>query len=308
MASGRTLKNRIKATKSIKQITKAMEAVSAVKMRKSQNVALSARPYALTALEILYGISFIANHASLPLMEKRPVKRICLAVITSDKGLAGAFNSNVIRKAEKILKQGDKEFVIVAIGKKARDYFSKRDTRVVGEFVGAGDFGTISETKHISDCLSNLFLEQKCDETILIYTNFVSALKQEVVARKILPFSEESLKEIVDSITPLRGRYANMPKALGTINIKNSTSFIFEPSPTEILETLLPKLLEIQVFHAVLEANASEHSSRMIAMKNASENAGELIDGLNLIYNKARQALITKELAEITGGREALES
>jgi F-type H+-transporting ATPase subunit gamma len=280
-------------------------------MRKSQNVALGARPYALAALEILYGISVASeniNTTEIPLMASRPVNKICLVVITSDKGLAGSFNSNVIRQAEKILRQGDKKFTITAVGKKARDYFKRRQTELAGEFVGAGDFGTIDETVHISDFLSNLFLTEKCDEVILIYTNFISALKQEVVTRKILPFSRESLQEIVGSITPLRGKYANMPAVLGTINIKDSSSFLFEPSPREILETLLPDLLKIQIFHAVLEANASEHSSRMIAMKNASENAGELIGELNLIYNKARQALITKELAEITGGREALEN
>lgn len=311
MASGRALKNRIRSTKNIEQITKAMEAVSAVKMRRSQSFALGARPYALAALEILRGVQNGAANLGAddsPLMQKRNTKNITLAVITSDKGLAGAFNSNVIRKTEKILAQGGKEFSLVTIGKKARDYFGRRNAKVVGEFLGAGDFGTMDETRHISNFIAGLFLEKKCDEVILIYTNFLSALKQEIVVRKILPFSNESLTEIIGSITPLRGRYANMPAALGTSSINRSSSFLFEPSPQKILEELLPSLLEIQIFHAILEANASEHSSRMIAMKNASENAGELIGGLELKYNKARQALITKELAEITGGREALES
>jgi F-type H+-transporting ATPase subunit gamma len=308
MASGRTIKNRIKSTKNIRQITKAMEAVSAVKMRRSQMLALSARPYALAALEILKGVTGASTEAiSSSYMETRDVKTSCLAVITSDKGLAGSFNSNVLKRAEQILKDKSKDYTIVTIGKKARDYFYRRNYHISAEFIGAGDYGSIDETKYISDFLDGLFTEKKCDEVIIVYTNFLSALKQEVIVRKILPFSFETITNVVMSILPDRGRFANMPEAIGS-TMSESRDFIFEPSPASVLEEILPELLKVEIFHSILEANASEHSSRMVAMKSASENANELVQELNLAYNKNRQALITKELAEITGGREALEA
>lgn len=307
MAGSRALKNRIRSTKNIRQMTRAMEAVSAVKMRRSQAVALAARPYALTALSILKEIQKTTDSSDtpLPLAEKRSVQTICLVVITSDKGLAGAFNASVIKKAEKIIAHAGETVTLVPVGKKGRDYFARRKMPIAAEFLGAGDFGAIDETRHISDFLITSFSDKKCDEVILVYTNFISALKQEVVVRKLLPFSIESLTEIVESITPLRGRYANMPKTIETLGVA-PRNFTFEPSPHAVLKTLLPDLLATQVFHAVLEANASEHSSRMIAMKNASENAADLSQQLNIRYNKERQATITKELTEITAGSEAL--
>ena len=194
---------------------------------------------------------------------------------------------------------------IVAIGKKGRDYFARRGRTILGEFLGAGDFGAIDETRKISDFLLKLFGEKKTDEVTLVYTNFISALKQEVVVRSILPFSEESLQSIVDSIVPLEGRYANIPRSMELAGVKEGV-LKFEPSPKDVLERLLPKFLAVEVYHAILEANASEHSSRMIAMKNASDNAAELAEALNIQFNKNRQAAITKELSEITAGREAL--
>ncbi len=307
MAGSRALKNRIRATKNIRQITRAMEAVSAVKMRRSQGIALATRPYALTALSILHAIEKTNSSSELhsPLTEKRAVKNLCLVVITSDKGLAGAFNANVLRKAEQIVSKSDANVSIVAIGKKGRDYFARRHVPILKDFLGAGDFGVIDETEEITEFLMSLFLEKKCDEVKILYTNFLSALKQEVIERTLLPFSKESVESIIDSIIPLEGRYANIPRSMELAGAQSGV-LKFEPSPAEVLGKLLPKFLGVQVYHAILEANASEHSSRMIAMKNASDSAGELVDTLNIRYNKSRQAAITKELAEITGGSEAL--
>jgi len=305
MAGSRALKNRINQRKH-RQMTRAMEAVSAVKMRRSQSAALSARPYALTALSILQAIQNSSDESvATPLTEKRELKNILLVVVTSDKGLAGAFNANVIRKAERIASSSKVPVKIVAVGKKGRDYFTRRNLKMAEGFLGAGDFGAIDETKHISDYLLKAFTEKSSDEVILVYTNFLSALKQEVVVRKLLPFSRESLEEIIKSIVPLRGRYANIPRSLDVLEGKTA-SIRFEPSPSDVLGALLPKLLAVEVFHAILEANASEHSSRMIAMKNASESAAELVDSLQVQFNKSRQAAITKELTEITAGKEAL--
>ena len=289
-------------------MTRAMEAVSAVKMRRSQQAALAARPYALSALSILHKIQKSTEEAVIhsPLTEKRSVETLGLAVITSDKGLAGSFNANVIKKAEKLIAHSGKKALIVAVGKKGRDYFKRRQVSLAGEFLGAGDFGAINETRHISGLVASLFTDKKCDEVVLVYANFLSALKQEVVVRKMLPFTEEALGEIIADIEPLRGRYANMPVMITNSSERPAGTLIFEPSPQEALEKVLPELLAVQIFHAILEGNASEHSSRMIAMKSASDSAAELVDTLNIQYNKARQAAITKELSEITAGREAL--
>ncbi len=309
MATSRAIKNRIKSTKNIKQITKAMEAVSAVKMRKSETTALRARPYALSALEIFKSISAKMDYTIellSPFLQKNKSEKSCLVVITSDKGLAGSFNTNVFRKALEILKGKEENFEVVTVGKKGRDFLSKRGFKVSKDFLGAGDFVEIEESRPISDFLKENFLKGTWKDVTLLYTNFMSALKQEVITRKMLPFSFESISKIVEGISPEKGKYANTPSFIG--QNEKALSYKFEPNPKEVLESLLPTLLEIEVHHAVLEANASEHSSRMIAMKNASENAGELIGELTLIYNKARQAQITKELTEIVGGAAALEN
>jgi len=311
MATQRVIKNRIKSTKSIAQITKAMEAVSAVKMRKSQGIAISARPYALSALEILRSVRKRIDTDQIalsPFLNERPVSKICVLVITSDKGLCGTFNSSVIKKAENFVKNSSKPVSLITVGKKGRDYFKRRKFDVIGEFTGHGDFITLKETAPIFRKISEEFLAKRVDEVYFIYANFISALRQETTVRKILPFTENSLEEIVAGILPERGKYANMPKVLGEKESTNKSPYKFEPSPIEVLEKLLPALLHIEIHHAVLEGNASEHSSRMIAMRNARDNAEEFIGELTVFYNKARQAQITKELTEITGGAAALEN
>lgn len=311
MPSTKFIKNRIKSTKNIKQITKAMEAVSAVKMRKSEQVALRARPYALASLEVLRNVSAVASlrtdsdiSSLSPLLKGVKDKPGCLLVITSDKGLAGSFNTNVLRKALNFIKNSP-DTEIIAVGKRGRDFLKRRGGKIIADFTGAGDFVELEETSPIAKFVREGFESGKWSTVTLLYTNFVSALKQEVVARNILPFNFDSLNSIIDGILPTRGKYANMPSVLGT---SNTSDYVFEPNPSEVLGKLLPTLLDIEIHHAVLEGNASEHSSRMVAMRNASLNAGELIDGLTLQYNKARQAQITKELTEITGGAAALEN
>jgi F-type H+-transporting ATPase subunit gamma len=204
------------------------------------------------------------------------------------------------------LKEGKDKIELVTVGKKGRDFLGRRGFFVAKDFLGAGDYVEIEETRPISEFIKNGFLEKKWNSVTLLYTNFMSALKQEVITRKMLPFSFESISKIVKNISPEHGKYANTPSFVGK-NDKELT-YKLEPAPQEILAFLLPALLEIEIHHAILEANASEHSSRMVAMKNASENAGELIGDLTLLYNKARQAQITKELTEIVGGAAALEN
>ena len=328
MATLRTIRLRIKGTKNIKQITRAMEAVSAVKMRKSQQVALAARPYATAALQILRSISGaerlnLGDSLRFNLLETREVKNILLVVVTSDKGLAGPFNANVLKKAEQFIREhnpentplnppskevGRGQFTIAAVGKKAGEYFSRRGRTPADSWTGCGDVAELNEVEHVFNFVKESFEQKKVDEVFIVYTNFLSAMKQEVVVRKLLPFSEEGLEEMVKGIVPEKGRFSEEGKAqpYGGKVEPYPTEYIFEPSPKEIFDSILPALLKIEIYHAILEANASEHSSRMVAMRNATDNAGELIRAYTVTLNKARQAAINKELAEISGGAEAL--
>ena len=319
MATLRTIRLRIKGTKNIKQITRAMEAVSAVKMRKSQGVALSARPYATAALKLLRSVQSGAPEGIVvfsPLLEKREgapkaeggrVRNVLLVVVTSDKGLAGSFNANVLKKAEIFIKSVTGTVSVATVGKKAGDYFVRRGRTPVVALTGYGDYAEISEVQPIFDAVVEAFIAKKADEVYVIYTNFLSAMKQEVVIRKLLPFSEEGLQEMVKGIVPERGKFADVTVQNG-VNDVNAREYIFEPSPKEIFDSILPALLKIEIYHAILEANASEHSSRMVAMRSATDNATELIKAYTVTMNKARQSAINKELAEITGGSEALNS
>ncbi|MDO8594023.1 MAG: ATP synthase F1 subunit gamma [bacterium] len=320
MATLRTIRLRIKGTKNIKQITRAMEAVSAVKMRKSQQVALAARPYATAALRLLKSIhgSSVEGGILSPLLEKRQVANTLLVVVTSDKGLAGPFNANVLKKAEVFIKGAldsrlrgnDSPVQVATVGKKATEYFMRRGRTPIGSWMGYGDYAEIAEVEPVFEAVTEAFTSGKADEVFIVYTNFLSAMKQEVVVRKLLPFSEEGLEEMVKGIVPEKGKFSDTNAANYHANATNSEStnveYLFEPSPKEIFDSILPALLKIEIYHAILEANASEHSSRMVAMRNATDNAGDLIKAYTVTLNKARQAAINKELAEITGGSEAL--
>ncbi len=317
MPSTKAIKQRIKSTKSTAQITKAMEVVSATKMRKAQEFAMNARPFAVASLEMLENL--IKRMPILPpLLQKRDVKNSLLIVVTSDKGLAGAFNANVIKKAEQWILQkrsADISFSVVTVGKKAKEYFFVRGGSASDEerypilesFWGFGDYSKLEDTLPVADLILGKFLDESFDEVETVYTNFRTTLLQEAVLKKILPVSEEGIWDMVISILPERGKFATIE---GKSRIKNiyQYEYKFEPSPAEILEVLVPQLLRMHIHHLILESNASEHSARMIAMKSASDNAKELITDLTLVYNKARQANITRELVEITAGKESIEN
>lgn len=315
MLSPRDVKRKIKSVGNTKQITKAMEMVSAAKMRRSQQVALQSRPYCESALELLGNLSWKAGYKHHPLLVTRPIKKKALIVITSDKGLCGGLNSNVLKKSLRYLEENadnsdksDKGVSVITIGKKARDYLTWRGYNIRAEFTKIGDLVKIEDTAHIAALIMDLYREGEYDLIAAVYTNFLSTLKQEVVLRQVLPISIEGIKEIVSGIVPKQGRYAELKDNKKTIEETSfrNYEYKFEPSAKEVLNELLPGLLKIQIYHMILEANASEHSARMVAMKNASENAERLINELAIIYNKLRQSAITKEISEITAGREAL--
>lgn len=311
MPSTKIIKQRIKSTKSTAQITKAMEVVSATKMRKSQEFALRARPYAVASLEMLQNL--LSRTPELPLLlQTRPVQKSLLLMVTSDKGLAGAFNANILKRAEQWVaakKLSGTPHMLITVGKKAKEYFERRKEPIIKSFFGFGDFSTLTDTQPVANMILEGFLASVWDEVEVIFTNFRTTLLQEAALKKILPITEQGIVDAVRSITPERGKFANQHESASSVSAhpRYQYEYKFEPSSAEILEVLVPQLIRMHVHHVILESNASEHSARMVAMKNASDNARELITDLTLVYNKARQAGITRELTEITAGREALE-
>jgi F-type H+-transporting ATPase subunit gamma len=322
MESGQNLKRRMKSVQNIGQITKAMELVEATKMRKSQELALGSRPYAYTALEMLGVLSSLkardGKMVPMPeILRERPIEKTAFLLMTSDKGLAGSFNSSVFRKFENYVRTGhidlhDQKYSFMAVGQKAKSYLEHRGIPVSNAFNRMGDIMTMAEAEPISEALVAGYLNHDFDEVILFSTNFVNALRQEVFIRQILPVSFEKIQESIRLLIPESGKYSQYLSASGAPADENGQKkdirYIIEPSATEVLNQLAPLLLKIRVYHAILEANASEHSARRVAMKNASDNASELSEKLTMIYNKSRQAAITSQIIEVTSGAQAAQN
>ncbi|MGE7778692.1 F0F1 ATP synthase subunit gamma [Peribacillus sp. NPDC097264] len=286
MASLRDIKSRITSTKKTSQITKAMQMVSASKMNRAEANAKAYVPYMEKIQEVVSSIANGSADASHPMLAKRPVKKTGYLVITSDRGLAGAYNSSVLRQVHKTILERHKsndEFVIIAIGRVGRDFFVSRGMHVELEVIGVPDQPSFADINTLAKSTVNLYLNELCDELYMYYNHYVSPIQQDVTEKQVLPLSD-----------------------FDTSNAK-LTSYEFEPNAEEILEVLLPQYAESLIYGALLDGKASEHSARMTAMKNATDNAKELIDSLSLQYNRARQAAITQEITEIVGGAAALE-
>jgi len=304
MASLKVIKTKIRATVRTRQVTKAMEAVSAAKMRKSQQRALGARHYAAAAVAVLSrlaGSRELVAHA----LTRPPAagRRALYIVITSDKGLAGALNSGVLRGAlADIQAENAKEVSVIAVGRKAQDFFSKRGYRVEAFHPNTDDISSGTIRQLVEEAATRFVLDgfatDGVDEVKIVYQNFVSTFEQRPVVRSIFPLSLNELQKVVGDISPRRGAFAATPDVLGT-SVKTYT---IEPNEEEVLKVILPKLAGIFVYHALLESQASEHSARMVAMKSASDKALEMTDALALRFNKARQAAITREMSEIISG------
>lgn len=301
MLSPRLIKRQITSTKNTAKITKAMQMVAAAKMRKSQEAAVGAKPYAEAALRLLANISRSTQEKKdYALMERRQVKRLRLVVITSDKGLCGGLNSNVLKMATRIIEANpDKEISLITIGKKAEKYFRGKQN-IVAVFDSLGDRVQLAETRPISHMLMRDFVHRDCDEVVAVYTNFVTTLKQDVTIKELLPITEYSFGKTLEEM-------GSAEEAVPVKNLKDATEYLFEPSPREVLKHLLSRMVETQVYDIILESTASEFSARMVAMKNATDSANDLLADLKLSYNYARQQKITQEMTEIAAGVAALE-
>lgn len=285
MASLRDIKARINSNKKTSQITKAQQMVSASKLNRAENNAKSFVPYMDKIQEVVANVAHGASDATHPMLQKRPVKKTGYFVITSDRGLAGAFNVNVLRGAYQAITNRHKstdEYAVIAVGKVCRDFFRKREIPIIAEKTGISDEMTFPEIKDLTYQTLQMFIDGTFDELYIFYNHYVSAISQEVTEKKLLPLTDI---------------------ATG----KKTLSYEFEPSEESILEVLLPQYAESLIYGALLDSKASEHAARMTAMKNATDNAKEIIDSLSLSYNRARQAAITQEITEIVGGAAALE-
>lgn len=280
--STRDIKRRIRGINNTKQITKAMELVSTAKMRKARVRLDNSRPYYNT---VLNSISNILSDARIkhPLLTTREVKKSLYIVVTADRGLAGGYNANINRLVESQVSKVKDSTSLIVVGLKGRDYFKNRRYNVVGEFLGITENPEFFHAKQIGELALSLYLKGEIDEINIVYTRFVSTLSYDPKVLKLLPFD------------PIKNE---SNKAIKVIE--------FEPSPEEALDYLIPKYLESIIFGALIEASSSEQASRRVAMESATENAEEMIDDLNMSYNRARQAAITMELTEIVAGAEAL--
>lgn len=299
------IKLKIKSVDRTRKVTKAMEAVSAVKMRKSQLRAITGRPYANAAFSILERLSVSLSTVHHPLTEKREVKKVAVVVVTSDKGLCGVLNSAVLKSAQQLVTSynvPDESVSIYAFGRKGAEYFDRRNYTVLGKFENVSDEVSVADLAMVTADITRAFKAREFDRVDIVYTNFKSTFEQQALSHTILPLSLESVSEIVDGITPEKGKFAERVK------VSAPASYTVEPSPEVVVDALIPKLVSILFFHALLESKASEHSARMVAMKNASDKSRDLSKSLNRTFNKARQALITREVSEIVGGIEAMAS
>jgi F-type H+-transporting ATPase subunit gamma len=295
MASLKEVRSRIISVKSAQQITKAMKMVSAAKLKRAQDAIVQMRPYATKLREILENLSgSVENMEGGAYAKIRPVHNVLILAITSNRGLAGAFNANIIRQVNSLLANELTELYktenikLAAIGKKASDFFVKNKRLYIGNHNDLYNNLDFEHTSAIAESFMQEFVDGKWDKVIMVYNHFRNAAVQQIKVEQLLPLSPEE-----------------KPKTGEEVKKKN-IDYIFEPSKVEIVRELIPKAIKIQFHKAVLDSHASEHGARMTAMSKATDNAGELLRDLRVKYNKARQAAITKEILEIVGGAEAL--
>ncbi len=283
MASPRDIRRRINAARNIKQITRAMQFVAASKLRRAQESTLSARPYSEKIDEVLADVASVLGPEDHPLLaEDTGGGKRLLVLITTDRGLAGPLNTNIIRYVARELTESTGDFAVVSVGRKGRDAMRRARVPIEAHFAGFGDKPKFADVLPLARLISEDFLAGKYGRIDLVYSRFISTLSQKPVLDQLLPIEASEDTEGIPG-----------------------NQFIFEPNPRAVLEQLLPRYVATRLFHAVLEGKASEESSRMVAMKSATENAEELIDDLTLVYNKVRQANITREMIEIATGARA---
>jgi len=286
MPTIRQIRNRIRSVRNIAQVTRAMEMISASKMRRAQSAVLASRSYADKAREVL---TYVATEPGRgknlhPLLEERKtINGIAVILFTTSRGLAGAYDVNITRKTVDFMNEQQAPVKLLTVGKRGRDLMRRMGKPIIADFTGISDRPQLAQITALSRAAQDEFLQGRVDQVYVAYTDFVNVLRQIPTVRRILPIERAEAKHAG-------------PQAV----------YLYEPSPEQILATVLPRFVEVQIYQALLESIASEHAARMVAMRNATDNANELINSLTLLRNKVRQTAITKEMLDIAGGAEAL--
>ncbi len=307
MANQKLIKNRIKSVKSTKKITKAMELVAASKMKRAVNATLSSRLYATYSWDLLTSLSGKLDEITHPFFaspvkdressqresSSNGVQKSLVVLITSNRGLCGSYNSQAIKKALSILKTTENA-EIISVGKKGDNAMRRVGQDIIASFVEIPDNATLNDIRPLSELIARKYRGGEYKDVKVIYTDFISALTQKANIKKLLPISKEEVKEMIESLAEEKDKEA--------LKANVDVPYIFEGDTDTLVEMLAEKLIRMQIYQMILESSASEQSSRMVAMKNASEAAGEMIDDLTLVFNKARQAGITQEISEISAG------
>jgi F-type H+-transporting ATPase subunit gamma len=280
------IRRRIRSVKNTQQLTKAMKTVSAAKLRRAQERVMSARPYADQLRNVLANLAGRVENIAHPLLEIRPEERVLVVLVTADRGLCGAFNSNLIRTTQSFLRDNlnKRRADLFPVGRKGRDFFRRREVSITSDYVNFFNKLDYGHAKEIAKIITDLYTEAKIDAVYIIYNEFKSAIQQRVSMEKLLPLGRAGLGDALES----------------------PAEYIFEQPPQQVFDRLLPRYVEIQVYRALLESAASEHGARMAAMDTASRNAGEMIESLTLNMNRVRQAAITREIIEVVSGAGAL--
>ncbi|MFC1903603.1 ATP synthase F1 subunit gamma [Chloroflexota bacterium] len=285
MANIRAIRRRIKGIQSTSKITRAMEMVAASKMKRAQERGLAGRPYAEKIQQVIANLAALpeTDRAFHPLLQVRPAKKIAVVHITPDRGLCGGLNTNLNRETANFILEQKVPVTVITVGSKGRDFMRRYGRDILAEFTQLGDSPGLLDTLPISRIIIDDYTSGAVDLVYLVYAHFISTMVQKPILKQLLPVEPAVIPE------------------------SQNVDYIYEPGPEMVLGALLPRFVEMQVYHAILESIASEQSARMVAMKNATDNANELIEGLTLLYNKARQENITKELLDIIGGVAALD-
>lgn len=304
MASLRDIRNRISSVKNTQQVTRAMKMVSAAKLRRAQERIFATRPYAFKVAEIISHLKGQIDPTSHPLFEvHEEVNAVLLVVVTADRGLAGAFNSNVLKLAEEQIRSEYKEYhergdlYLLCVGRRGHDHFRKRGFQMIGKYTGIFDRLSFDDADRIVDEIIAGYLDRRWDEAKVVYNEFKNTISQNRIVEPFLPIPAHQF------LTPVMEADAG-PHA--EVSADHRVDYLFEPNPKAILDELVPRYLNYVLWRILLESNAAEQGARMVAMDNATNNADELLRGLKLRYNRARQDAITKELIEITSGADAL--
>jgi len=292
MPSTQEFRRRIKSVNNTKQITKAMEMIASIKMQKAVRTAASGRSYVQNSWNMLETLAKLTSPESHPLLNQREIKRTAVVLLTSDRGLCGSYNSEVLKKLLNFQKNEAGSFDVITLGKKGAEFVKRYAVGdLAAEFPALESNIGFDDIRPIAKLTIDEYLSGKYDRVVVIYSHFESSLKQTPVTKQILPITSEHI---------------DIPELWQKKEETVQSEYKFEPDPDTVLDAILPQFVRLQIFGAILEANASEHSARMVAMKNATDNAGNLIDELRLIYNTVRQGNITREIAEISGAAEAM--